>query len=316
MPSSTASTADFTIRLRDGRSVGIATAGKSDGFPVIHCHGSGSSRLEVHLFAAAATAQGVWLIGLDRPGIGRSAAKAGYRLLDCADDVVEVVDQLGIKQFAVEGLSAGGPYALACAYKIPQRLTSCGLVSTVSPGNVIRRAGPGWMRAMWWMGTRYPRLLLLYARLVQRTTGSDEASLDRYLRRYAGRLGAADQKLLSNPEIRGPIARAMAESFRQGAEGNLEVVLAEMQPWGFPVEQIAFEKLFLWHGEHDNVVPIATARLLSQALPHCTATFFPNEGHFSTMANHAQDIFRTLSAQSSPVATRPGTGLAVEKRPE
>jgi hypothetical protein len=41
--------------------------------------------------------------------------------------------------------------------------------------------------------------------------------------------------------------------------------------------------------------PAALARLLAQALPHCTATFYPDEGHFSTVANHAQDILNTLS---------------------
>ena len=47
-------------------------------------------------------------------------------------------------------------------------------------------------------------------------------------------------------------------------------------------------------------MPVAPARLLAQALPHCTATLYPDEGHFSTVANHAQDIFRTLSIQDVP----------------
>ena len=287
-------TTDFTLRLRDGRSMGVAWAGTSDGFPIFHCHGSGSSRLEVNLLAAAATAQGVRLIGLDRPGIGRSDTKAGYRLLDWPDDVVEVADRLGIERFAVEGLSAGGPYALACAYKIPQRLTACGLISTVSPPDLIRRAGTGTMRATWWIGAHAPRLLLLYARLVQRMTGSDAASIEKYLARYAARLGRADQQLLSNPELRGAIAQAMAESFWQGAQGNLEVVLAEIRPWGFQAGQVTCEHLFLWHGEQDQIMPIAPVRLLAQVLPHCTATFYPDEGHFSTVANHAQDILHRL----------------------
>ena len=123
MSTSNTLTTDFTIQLRDGRTIGVLSVGKSDGFPIFHCHGSGSSRLEVNLLAAAATAQEIRLIGLDRPGIGRSDAKAGYRLLDWPDDVGEVADQLGIEQFAIEGVSAGGPYTMACAYKLPHRLT-------------------------------------------------------------------------------------------------------------------------------------------------------------------------------------------------
>ena len=294
MSSSHTSPLDFSIRLRDGRSIGIASVGRDDGFPIIHCHGSGSSRLEVKLLTARASEEGVRLIGLDRPGTGLSDPKSGYRLLDWPNDVVEVADQLGIERFAVEGLSAGGPYALACAYKIPHRLAACGLISTVSQPDLVMRAGTRSMRTMWWIGAHAPHLMLFYARLVQRMTGSDEASIEKYLVRYAARLGGADMQLLSNPEIRGLIAQAMAESYRQGSEGNLQVVVTEIQPWGFQIDQVNFEKLFLWHGEQDRIMPIAPARLLAQMLPHCTATFYPDEGHFSTIANHAQDIFHLL----------------------
>jgi pimeloyl-ACP methyl ester carboxylesterase len=44
-----------------------------------------------------------------------------YRRLDWPDDVVEVADQLGVGRFAVAGISAGGPYALACTYKYTLR---------------------------------------------------------------------------------------------------------------------------------------------------------------------------------------------------
>jgi pimeloyl-ACP methyl ester carboxylesterase len=236
----------------------------------------------------------VRLIGLDRPGIGRSDPKTGYQLLDWPDDVGEVADRLGIEQFAIEGISAGGPYALACAYKIPHRLTACGLVSTLSPGNLIRKAGTRWMRAVWWMGAQFPWLLRLYVPLVQRVMGSDEASIEKYLVRYATRLGAADQKLLGITETRKLLVQAMAESSRQGGKAGLEAALAEVRPWGFQVEQIPFEKMFVWHGEQDRIMPVAPVHLLVQALPHCTATFYPDEGHFSTMGNHAQDILNTL----------------------
>jgi len=291
---------DFTVRLSDGRSIGIASVGREDGFPIIHAHGSDMSRLEVKLFAAQADAAGVRLIGLDRPGVGRSDPKPGSRLLDWPDDVLEVADRLGIEQFAVEGLSAGGPYALACACKIPQRLIACGLISTFPPPDLIRRAGTRSMRAIEWMGAHAPRLLLLFARLGRRMIGYDAASIEKFFVRSAAHLGAADQQLLSNSEIRGQFAQAMAESFRQGAQGNLEVVLALAGSWGFQVEQVAFERVFLWHGEQDRIVSVAPARLLAQLLPHCTATFYPDEGHLSTVVHHAQDIFRLLSGQSSP----------------
>jgi pimeloyl-ACP methyl ester carboxylesterase len=292
---------DFTVRLRDGRTIGVASVGPPDGRPIVHCHGSGSSRLEATLLASAATEAGVRLFGLDRPGVGRSDPKPGAHILDWPADVAEVADQLGIERFALEGLSAGGPYALACAYAIPQRLTACGLISTIAPPDLMRKTTTGVTRLTWALGTRFPRLVLglvlAYARLVQRQTGTDAATTERYLARYASRLGPADQALLADTATRTAVARAMAESFRQGGAGNLETVRLEVQPWGFQPAQVTLERLFLWHGEQDRIAPVAAARLLVRALPHCTATFYPDAGHFSTIVNHAQEIWQVLTAR-------------------
>jgi pimeloyl-ACP methyl ester carboxylesterase len=130
-----------TIRLRDGRCISYLEVGKMDGAPIFHFHGHGSSRLEVLLLAEKAASLGVRLIAMDRPGIGRSDSKIGSILMTWPDDIVEMADQLGVKRFAVEGVSAGGPYALACATKIPGRLTACGLISTQAPGDPSANQG-------------------------------------------------------------------------------------------------------------------------------------------------------------------------------
>ena len=292
---SNVSITDSTIRLRDGRTLGMAAVGKADGLPIFHCHGNGSSRLEVLAVAATAERLGVRLISLDRPGIGRSDAKAGYRLLDWPDDVVEVADRLGIERFAVSGLSGGGPFALACAYKIPQRLTACGLISPAT-GPFIKQSGSFELRVAVWMLVHLPWLVQGLFRLSIRLTGADEASIEKKLVRAGTRLGEADHQLLSIPEIRKAFAQATAESFRQAADANTKDGVVYSRPWGFQVGEITFEKMFLWQGEQDRVMPVTAARLLAQALLHCTATFYPDEGHLSTFVNHAQDIWKALGA--------------------
>jgi pimeloyl-ACP methyl ester carboxylesterase len=289
MPSS-----DAAIRLRDGRRLQYRAVGGSDGFPIFHLHGNGSSRLEVLTVQSTAERLGVRLIGLDRTGIGGSDAKADYRLLDWPDDVVEVADQLGIGRFAVEGLSGGGPSALACAYKIPHRLTACGLIAPAT-GPFIKNFGSRRLRAAIWMLDHIPWLVRALVRLSTRLSGSDAASIEKRLVRNAARLGAADQTLLAIPEMRTSFAHAIAESYRQGADANTRDGMIFTRPWGFAVEEITFEQIFLWQGEQDRVMPAAAARRLAQSLPHCTVTFYPDEGHLSTFVNHAQDIWKALS---------------------
>jgi pimeloyl-ACP methyl ester carboxylesterase len=270
--------------------------GRGDGPPLFHFHGHGSSRLEVLLIAESAATLGVRLIGLDRPGIGRSEARPGYRILDWPADVADAADQLGAERFAVEGVSGGGVYAMAVAAKMPHRLTACGLISTVSPGAMMMKSGPWPLRVAWWMEAHVPGLFWAYSHLLRPAMGSDEASVEKYLVRFRGQLGPADQRLLDEPEFRKRLVQTFVESRRQGSDANLAEALVGVQPWGFEVGQIALEKMFLWHGEQDRVMPVAPARLLAQALPHCTATFYPDEGHFSTMTNHAQSILSTLTA--------------------
>jgi len=278
----------------------VASVGKTDGFPIFHFHGNGTSRLEVLTVQSAAESLGVRLIGLDRPGIGRSDARADYRLLDWPDDVVEVADQLGIERFAVEGLFGGGPFALACAYKIPQRLVACGLISpAIVP--FIRKAGPPSLRAEVWMLVHLPWLVRALFRFSMRFSGSDEASIEKKLVRAGARLGVADQQVLDIPEIRKAFAQATAECFRQATDAATKDGLVYSRPWGFQVEAITFEQMFLWQGEQDRVMPTAAARLMAQALPHCTATFYPNEGHLSAFVNHVQDIWKALTAPSTHI---------------
>jgi pimeloyl-ACP methyl ester carboxylesterase len=269
--------------------------GKADGPVVFYFHGHRSSRLEALVIAEQAVAFGVRLIALDRPGIGRSSANEGYRLVDWPDDVIEVADQLRIGRFAVVGHSAGGAYALACAYKYPHRLTACGLISTLPPAALISRAAPPGIRVTWWIIQCLPTLLRLYLALLP-DQAVDEGKVEKQLLRFSSHLAAADRALLRIPELRKHLAQAMVESGRQGPRGNRYEAIMLAGPWGFQPSETAFEKIFLWHGERDRLMPVAAARLLAQELPHCTAVFYPGEGHLSVFKNRTREIHNALQS--------------------
>src|SRR5271165_4290244 len=148
-----------TLTLKDGRKLGYLDVGPAGGAAVFHFHGHGSSRLEALALADAADRSGVRVIAFDRPGIGRSDPKGGDRLLNWPADIAEAADQLGIARFAVQGMSAGGPCALACAHAFPDRVTACSLVSAVPTPEIARRAGPGARRLAWWVAYLFPNYL-------------------------------------------------------------------------------------------------------------------------------------------------------------
>lgn len=112
------------MTLKDGRTLGYAEYGESTGTPVIGFHGMPGSRLVMKSVEKAALAARARIIAPDRPGYGLSQPDKHGTLLGYVDDIVELADTLKIDRFAVMGVSGGGPYPLACAYKIPQRVTA------------------------------------------------------------------------------------------------------------------------------------------------------------------------------------------------
>ncbi len=121
-----------TIPLSDGRSLAYAEYGDPRGRPVFFFHGTPGSRF----FRPAdeiTRNMGVRLITADRPGYGLSTFQPGRRILDWPSDITQLADHLGINRFAVAGHSGGGPYVLACAAALPERVSAAALVAAAGP---------------------------------------------------------------------------------------------------------------------------------------------------------------------------------------
>ena len=113
---------DHTIDLPDGRTVGFADHGAADGTPVLWCHGGPGSRLEPLQVADAAVESGFRLIGIDRPGYGRSTPQPDRTIAGWIPEALTVMDSLDIDRFFTVGVSTGGAYALALAALEPDRV--------------------------------------------------------------------------------------------------------------------------------------------------------------------------------------------------
>jgi pimeloyl-ACP methyl ester carboxylesterase len=133
------------IRFDDGRRLGFVEYGEQSGPALLYFHGHPGSRLEARLLADAARRAHLRLIGLDRPGLGLSDDQPRRRLSDWSDDVAEVIDRIGLQRVAIIGYSAGAPYALDCAYRLPGRVTACVVVSGAGEAGPLIRMLASWM---------------------------------------------------------------------------------------------------------------------------------------------------------------------------
>ena len=278
------------IILSDGRRLSFAEFGKRQGKPVLYFHGFPGSRLEAQLAEEIALDTHVRFIGIDRPGFGLADFKPRRTLLDWADDVGELADALGIDRFSILSVSGGGPYAAACAYKIPERLVSVGIVCGMGP--VEAR---GLMDSMIWVNRyglgiagRFPRVaksLFLCSAFFFRHYP------ERMLSSLAGEVEDPDKYALKNVELIKILSASFREAFHNSLLWPSTDFILYSQPWGFRLQDIRIE-VHLWHGEMDKIVPPQMGKYVAKTIPNCRATFYPNEGHFSIILNRIAEIWQ------------------------
>ncbi len=70
------------------------------------------------------------VVSLDHRGHGRGLRTVRFRLVDCADDAVELATVLGIERFLAVGYSMGGPIASLAWHRHPDRVAGLVLCAT------------------------------------------------------------------------------------------------------------------------------------------------------------------------------------------
>jgi pimeloyl-ACP methyl ester carboxylesterase len=277
--------------LRDGRMLGYAQYGQPDGEPILYFHGHPGSRLEASLAHEAAAASGFRVIALDRPGCGLSDFQQGRSITDWPADVEEATDALGINSFSVAGASGGGPYALACAWRLPGRVVRAAVISGVGPFHVPRiTKGMRWQNRIFFpLAARWPALARVLMRSMRRNVISRP---ERTLEALARAMSPADADIVRRPEVRPLLIADITEAFRQGAEGAAHDMVLLGRPWGFSLREIK-QEVFLWQGETDTLVPPAMGRYQTEQIPRSHGTTVPGAGHL-LMVDRMPDLMRAF----------------------
>lgn len=284
---------DNVMTLSDGRRLGYAEYGDPDGEPVFLLHGNPNSRLLYGAMPGCPFRPGLRLIAPDRPGYGLSDFfPPGRGVADYPDDVVSLAGELGLSKFALFGASGGGPYALACAWKIPERLTAVGIFASAGPNVLEATTGitPP-LRLLFRLAVRRPwswiiRLQTAYMAFTARHF------LSLYLKIVFTEMTDEDKALYRRLGLGERLHAERLEAFRQGGRASFYDITIPGN-WPIPLEEIS-TKVFLWQGEADHAVG-GMGRYLAQRIPDCEATFIPDAGHF-WMFEHMEEMLDKLLA--------------------
>ena len=280
----------------DGSVISVEVAGQRDATPVLFCHGLADSRLSAHLFTPAARELGLCLVAPDRPGIGRTDPRRLRQLSDWAEDAVLVLDALGAGPAALLGISAGGPFAAACAARLGRRVRSLTLVSALGPPAwPTRGMAPGQRLALqaarhapafggWFLG-----------RLA--TLARDRPDL--FLRLATSEMPGIDRRALAQPDMREAFLAAYAEAFRCGSWGVAQDLRLLTRPWGFELGSVKVPTS-IHHGNADTVVPPQHAQLYAEAIPGAQLHLHPRHGHFSILDAAREMLAAPAASEGAP----------------
>jgi pimeloyl-ACP methyl ester carboxylesterase len=278
------------LRAPDGRVIAVEVVGDDEATPVLLCHGLADSRLAAQSLQQAARDLGLRVIAPDRPGIGGTDPRWLHQLADWADEAAVILDVLRVDSAALLGVSGGGPFAAACAARIPARVRSLMLVCPLGLAE--------WPTVGMAQGER---LSLAFATHVPAFAGWSMGRLaaiarrspDIFLRLAATNQPEVDIRALQQPGVRESFLTCYVEAFRQGSWGVAQDLRLLTRPWGFHLASIT-AATSIHHGDADTTVPVQHARLYAQAVPDARLQIHPGEGHFSILS-HPQDILAALA---------------------
>lgn len=270
---------DQILTLTSGRKLGYAEYGDPKGVPLFYFHGWPSSRLQGELMDAVGKQRGIRVIAPDRPGIGLSDFQPGRALLDWPPVLAELAAHLGWVNYHVMGVSGGGPYVLACAHAMPERLLSAGVLCGAPPLLEVGTKELMWAYRLALWGQRYTPLFLapglaVAGRAMRMPMNSP------IVRSFVRSLCEQDQVAMRTPEL----YRILTTSGRVGVGSGSRNLSTDgriyASDWGIDFSTVRFPIRY-WHGGRDKNIPASIVARFVQKLPGARLEVLDEDGHYS-----------------------------------
>jgi pimeloyl-ACP methyl ester carboxylesterase len=253
-----------TILYAKSNRLSYAEFGDPSGYPILIQHGLIASIKDQHLFQRLIEAD-ARLISIARPGYGESSPSVMKNIAVWGDIVSVLVEELGLAQFDVFGISSGAPYSYAIGARFPDQVRNIFILSGTP--------------ALYDEGilSRWPYPANRGASLVDLQKLAYEL--------FFSHLSEED---LKRDEIK--------DSMANDGFGIAQDLKIRSMDWGFQLSEVK-SKVYMRHSKADESVPLMTAEMTARLLPDCRLEIKENDAHFSQEV--LDDFIRTVILQFS-----------------
>ncbi|HEX8331679.1 MAG TPA: alpha/beta hydrolase [Segetibacter sp.] len=286
------------FKLKDGRNLGYAIYGSTDGEPVLYFHGTPSSRLEPLLLTnynkdpdQLANHYSLCLIAIDRPGIGNSTFDANGSFTSFSHDVNELMAHIKISKCKVLCWSGGGTYVLSIAYHFPQLIEQVYIITGFSRSFKEERVFKNMNGNIYyfWSAKNIPWVM----RGIMNFVAKKEAH--RPIPKWLSQLPDVDHDLLNQKAAINQVAKVtLSEACRFGSRGIVHEAASYFKETGYVLNQIV-QPVHFWWGTKDNTVTRIHAEAVERQVPDSIMHYKENEGHLSIYVNYFEEVLETIA---------------------
>jgi pimeloyl-ACP methyl ester carboxylesterase len=280
-----------TVRV-GSRTVGFYEFGESSGRPVLALHGTPACGAGFSFANDAARRLGLRVIAPDRPGVGLSSPEAGWGISSYPAIVCDFADALAIDRFSVWGYSGGGPYAVACAALLSDRLDKAAVCAGAGQVGVWAELADFEKtdRQMLEMSRRRPRMaraLLSVAGRVARVAPSA------VVKNFEKELSASDRAVVASYASPAEAIALFTQAFIHGSRGVVDDYRALGGLWNVDLTAITVPTR-IFQGSEDTMVPPRHSKELADRLATAELIEWPGEGHLATVS-HVDEVLGWLA---------------------
>ncbi len=286
---------EFSLLLDDGRSLGVGEFGTPGGTPVLWFHGTPGARRQVPLATRQyARDHNVRILCIERPGVGLSTPHLYENIGAWAHDMRELSDKLELPRFGLIGLSGGGPYVLATANAMPERVIAAAVFGGVAPA-VGNDAPPGGHVVKAVPVERYIAWLRKpLGKTLSRTVLGLHPFADRVFDLMLRFAPEQEARMLGRDDLRRMFLDDLLRGSKTGLHAIINDIILFARDWGFSLSGIKVPVHF-WQGTEDLIVPAAHAEALANSIPGAAYTLCEGAGHLAGLDRTPEALAFILS---------------------